>query len=238
MNKVIGNTAWLKDSALVILCAGRGKRMGGNEQKVLLDINGIPIFQHVLNFWQPYIKDIVFVVGYRAPEVEESIFHLANKGCIRVVVQKEQIGIADAIYQARNHVPEKFVVALGDCLNIGTFEIPENMQSGYALWRSDYHEQLALCCSAWCENGTIVRIVEKGRAPFVGIGTYFFEDKVFDYIRQTKPSAYRNEVEITQVLQNMIDYGERLSPVYFKGEFINVTYPEDVKQAEKIIGGE
>jgi hypothetical protein len=33
----------------------------------------------------------------------------------------------------------------------------------------------------------------------------------------------------------MIDAGERLKPVFLDGEFINLTYPEDIKYAEQLI---
>jgi dTDP-glucose pyrophosphorylase len=69
------------------------------------------------------------------------------------------------------------------------------------------------------------------------MGVYFFDKRVFDYIRKTPPSALRSEVEITDVIQNMIDAGERIAPVWFKGKYINVTYPEDIRKAEEVFAG-
>lgn len=37
----------------------------------------------------------------------------------------------------------------------------------------------------------------------MGVGTYFFTDKVFKYIENTSASKLRNEKEITDVLANM-----------------------------------
>jgi hypothetical protein len=33
----------------------------------------------------------------------------------------------------------------------------------------------------------------------------------------------------------MIESGEPVSPVWFNGDYINVTFPEDIKNAERII---
>lgn len=217
----------------IILAAGRGTRMKSELPKVLLPINRKPALQYAIDFWKPFVKRFVFVVGYKAYEI---VNYLDSQPIdYEVVGQIEQKGIAHALLQVKDRVSGAFVVQLGDCLNIGEFEYPERMTLGYGLWAGNYQKQLALCCSAWTENGDIVRVVEKGRAPYVGIGTYFFDGRVFDYIAKTLPSSYRNEIEITEVLQNMIDAGERLLPVYLKGEFVNLTYPEDIKNAEEIL---
>ena len=67
------------------------------------------------------------------------------------------------------------------------------------------------------------------------IGTYFFDRRVFDYIEREKPSSYRNEVEITDVMQHMIDSGERISPVYLHGEFVNLTCKDDIEYANELV---
>ena len=54
----------------------------------------------------------------------------------------------------------------------------------------------------------------------------------------TSPSKMRNEIEITDVMQKMIDSGEILKPVVLEGRYINITYPEDIKKAKKIIEDE
>lgn len=70
---------------------------------------------------------------------------------------------------------------------------------------------------------------------FCGMGFYFFDRKVFDYIEKAVPSPLRNEIEITDVIQNMIDAGEKISPIFFKGDYLNITYTEDLKKAREIL---
>ena len=221
----------------IILAAGRGKRMQSELPKVLIEVNGKPVLQYVIDAWKPYVDRFSFVLGYGADDVKAYLYR--NFPLPDIVIQREQRGIADAInndiLKARLRTGGTFVVALGDCINIGTFEFPDKFEIGYGLLRGNYQKQLDLCCSSWVENGRIVRVVEKGRAPYVGIGTYFLDRRVFDYIDRTPPSSYRDEIEITEVLQNMIDHGEKLTPVYLDGDFVNITYPEDIKYAEDIL---
>ena len=38
-------------------------------------------------------------------------------------------------------------------------------------------------------------------------------------------------------LQQMIDNGEKITPVFFRGDYLNVTYPEDLVKAERLLYG-
>jgi len=67
------------------------------------------------------------------------------------------------------------------------------------------------------------------------MGTYFFDKRIFDYIRKTPKSSLRNEIEITDTIQLMINSRERVSPFFFIGRYLNITYPEDIKEAEELL---
>jgi glucose-1-phosphate thymidylyltransferase len=60
------------------------------------------------------------------------------------------------------------------------------------------------------DGDRVVRIVEKPASPksnWAVIGIYFYDDNVFNIVRQLKPSA-RNELEITDVNNAYIERGE------------------------------
>lgn len=220
---------------VVILAAGRGSRMQSDIPKVMIEVAGKPILDYVMEFWiNEGAHRFVFVLGYESAMI---VKHLSKvlKRPFCLAYQKEQKGIAHAILQAEKLVPDNFIVALGDCLNLGKFTSDGGIELGYGLWVSQYHKQLELCCSARVENDRIVRIIEKAQAPYVGIGTYFFNRRIFKYIRSTQPSIYRNEIEITDVMQKAIDVGECFKPVYFYGDFVNCTTRQDIEYAEKLL---
>ena len=88
------------------------------------------------------------------------------------------------------------------------------------------------------EENLVYKVEEKPEIVsnnLCGMGFYFFDRRVFKYIEVAKPSTLRNEVEITNVIQDMIDKGERIAPVLFHGDYLNINYPRDVIRAEGIL---
>lgn len=85
-----------KETAIIILAAGKGTRMKSSLPKVLHKICGKPMIEHVLNTsigLKP--KKIITVLNEEMTDVEESINNICE-----VVYQKEQKGTADAVKPA------------------------------------------------------------------------------------------------------------------------------------------
>jgi len=248
---------WNKNSNLkcVVLCAGRGTRtrfrftlkMIKNERpkffsnlkkapKPLFKVFDKPVLGWVVDHWKKYTDDFIFVVGYKKDKVIDYIKTLPIN--YTIVEQKEPKGIAHALFLAKDHLSDNFILVLGDCICNGEFKIPENMNQGVAAWQTNNIDDIKRSFSIEHEDGKIHRVVEKPQNPpnkLCGLGFYFLNKKVLDYIDKTPPSSLRNEVEITDVLQNMIDSGEHLHMVEFGGQYLNITYPEDIEIAEKIL---
>lgn len=219
----------------VILCAGKSTRMNSNLPKVLLPLNGKPLLYHVMEMWGCEPKDFIFVLGYKAGEVIKSIPEESV-----VAIQDFQNGIADAILQAEGLIKnEKFVVALGDCIQKGRWSFPKmSPMLGVGVWETDNHEAIKSSYSVELENGYVSKVIEKPKKVannYCGMGTYFLDGRVFEYIRETPISPLRSEVEITDTIQLMINSGERVTPIFFKGEYLNITYLDDIQIAERIL---
>jgi glucose-1-phosphate thymidylyltransferase len=233
--------SWAGDAPLqcVILCAGRGKRMEPNSSvrpKVLEEVGGRPAIAHVIDYWTRFADEFVFIVGYRKEMVIEYASSLPIKS--RFIEQGEPKGIAHAIMQAEGAVSDRFVVALGDCLCKGEFIFPQAMDQGVGVWKTANEKDITQSYSIELDGPFLKRVKEKPSVVennLCGMGFYFFRKKVFDYIRETPPSALRNEVEITDVIQRMIDSGEEIRPLWFDGEYINITFPDDVERAERLL---
>ena len=204
--------------------------------KVMAKLKGISIIQHVIDYWKKYTQDFVFVVGYKKEEVIDFVNTLSINSDI--TEQKELKGIGHAVLCCENLVEEKFIVVLGDCVCKGTFDFPLNMEQGVGVWKTDNENYIKQSYSIEIENNLIKRVEEKPKRPvnnLCGMGFYFFDRIVFKYIRQTKPSILRNEIEITDVIQNMIGNNEKISPLFFKGDYINITFSRDLSTAEEIL---
>jgi NDP-sugar pyrophosphorylase family protein len=221
----------------VILVAGKGTRMNSEIPKPLIEVSGEPIIDHIVDFWEHKgVRRFIFVVGYRK---ELLIYHLDSLRLkyYNFVIQDEQKGIAHAIYQVKDLVSGKFIIALGDFIQVGGFEYPDNLDIGYSIWANHYAKYQNQGCSVrvnW--RGYITGITEKADIKYAGIGTYFFDERVFPYIKNTQPSSLRNEVEISDVMQTMIRDGQPLKAVPFYGDCVNCTTPGDIEYAEQILG--
>ncbi len=116
-----------------------------------------------------------------------------------------------------------------------------NMEQGVGVWETGNVEAIKLSYSLDVGDNHVVHVSEKPEHVLnnlCGMGFYFLDKRAFEYIELTKPSPLRGEVEITEALQNMIDNGERITPVLFRGSYLNITYPEDLARAEAFVQGQ
>lgn len=241
-----------KNLKCVVLCAGRGKRAWGftfrflfgfkkisffsnfmQKPKPLFTVHKKPLLYWIVNYWKKYTNDFVFIVGYKKEKIINYVKTLPINATF--VEQKNLSGIAHAIATAKNYISDNFVVVLGDCLCKGEFSFPEKMEHGIGVWQTNNVEDIKRSYSVEHKDGLVHRVVEKPKElinNLCGMGFFFFNKRVFDFIEKTPPSSLRNEVEITDVIQNMINGGEKVSPVFFEGQYLNVTHPEDIGRAE------
>lgn len=231
---------WLSSKGLkcVVICGGKGTRLGPMSTdiaKSLVMVSGKPVLGYIINYWKRYTKDFVFVVNFK----KEDIIDYAKGLDINAefVAEEEPKGIANALSLTKDITGERFVMVLGDCLCNGDFFIPDGMVQGVGVWQANKEEDIKRSYSIKTNNDLITEVVEKPVAlvnNLCGMGFYFFDRRVFDYIKKTLPSERTGRVEITDVIQTMIDDGEKVSPVFFDKEYLNVTFTEDIKRAEKI----
>ena len=81
------------------------------------------------------------------------------------------------------------------------------------------------------QDGRVVRVIEKPRHVtnnVKGVGLYFFDLSIFDAIRRTPRTAMRDEYEITEAIQVLIDDGVVVRTVEAVQDDINVTFPDDL----------
>lgn len=225
---------------VVMLCAGKGNRLmelGQEIPKSLVPINGAPIISYVIEYWRQFATGFIFVVGYKKDQLISYIQGLRLDVPVIFVEQERPLGIAHAVSYAEKYIDGEFAVVLGDCMCKGEFKFPKGFRQGVGVWQTDNSEYIKKSYSIEIEGDFIKRVVEKPVQlvnDLCGLGYYFFEKKAFDYIRNTPPSALRNEIEITDVIQRMIDGAEKIAPVFFSGEYINVGSKEDIAAASGI----
>lgn len=236
-------------NTIVILCAGKSSRIKKditlnnteslsndieiNDFKPLIKYKGKPLIQYTIDFWKKYCNNFVFVVGYRKQAIIDYINQTADYE-YSFVIQKEQKGIADAISVVQSIIKKKsFLVVLADCICTGDIiNFPKEDSIAIGAYATDNADLIQNGYSVEQTKDIVWRVQEKPKDTdnkLCGLGYYYFTSKVFDYIAITPPSSIREEVEITDVIQIMIDSGEVVNCFYLEGEYININYLDDLK---------
>jgi bifunctional UDP-N-acetylglucosamine pyrophosphorylase/glucosamine-1-phosphate N-acetyltransferase len=90
------------------------------------------------------------------------------------------------------------------------------------------------------QGDKVLHIIEKPKKPpsnLANAGLYVFPLSIFDAIRKTKLST-RNEYEITESLQMLIDSGDDVGFVTLSGKWLDIGRPWDLLEAnEYFLGG-
>lgn len=96
--------------SIVILAAGKGKRMNSQLPKVLHRLAGKTLLEHVVNTatkLNPAQPPIV-IYGHQGEEVRQAMAHLS----VTWIEQKEQLGTGHAVLQALPHIPDQHRVLI------------------------------------------------------------------------------------------------------------------------------
>lgn len=228
----------------VILAAGRGTRMfpfTSRWPKPILPIMGKPLLQHQVEMLKSIgIRDIFVVIGYLGYEVVRTMGNGDEFGVnLEYVEQNETLGIAHAVGRLESRVQKPFLLCLGDI-----FFVSKKLESMLKLFGKKNTK--AVLASKLEENpemirrnfaiivskdGSVKQVIEKPRYiqnKLKGCGIYLFGLEIFDAIRRTPRTAMRDEYEITEAIQIMINDGHRVVHSQIIEEDLNLTMPEDL----------
>lgn len=228
----------------VILAAGKGSRMvqlPTHLPKPVLPILGTPIIHHQLEILAKLgIKKAIIVVGYRGFEIVQMIERLPDTGVsIEYTEQEETLGIAHCLGRLEDLIDSSFMLFLGDIYfhapNINALLEEFSRPGVQGVLGAIREEDKSIIAKNFCilcdDDGRATRVIEKPRYPssdLKGVGIYVFDQVVFDAIRRTPKTAMRNEYEITDSIQIMIDDGHHVRPCACIEADLNVTDPKDL----------
>jgi NDP-sugar pyrophosphorylase family protein len=226
-------------TSCIILCGGKGTRfmpLSIDKQKGMIEVAGKPILGHIIDYWKQYCSEFIFIVSYKK---EDIIAYAKKLGINAKFIEETEIkGIANAITLAKDSVSDNFVVVLGDCICKGKFEFPKNMEMGFGVCITDNDDDIRRSFSVETKGNFVTKVVEKPQVlpnNYCGMGFYFFNRNIFRYIKETPQSKINGLVQITDCLQTAINNNVKMSPVFFYGDYLNMTNVYDIERAEKIL---
>lgn len=149
--------------SVVILAAGKGKRMASNMPKILHSLGGIPLLERVVNTVQALKVDKIHVVyGNGGSAVRDELNYLP----VHWVEQQELLGTGHAVLQALPHCQDndQVLVLYGDVplISLKTLRhlLESTPRSGLGLVVAELKNPTGLGRIIRNEMGNIIRIVE------------------------------------------------------------------------------
>ncbi|MGZ5309926.1 MAG: glucose-1-phosphate thymidylyltransferase, partial [Solirubrobacterales bacterium] len=181
-----------------------------------------------------------------APETGDEIRAAAGDGKdfgaqITYIEQDAPRGLAHAVLTGEEFLGQSpFVMYLGDNL------LRDGITELVGAFRANEPAALILLTAvadpesygvAELDGERVVRLVEKPETPpsdLALVGVYMFEPSIFDAARSIEPS-WRDELEITDAIQALIDSGKRVEPHVVKGWWKDTGRLEDMLEANRLV---
>jgi len=230
----------------LILSGGRATRLRPityTSAKQLVPVGNKPVLFHAIeSVVAAGITELGVVVGQTKDEVKAAVGDGSRWGArVTYIEQPDPLGLAHAVLISEDFIgKDRFVLFLGDnFLKGGIRSFVDEFRDG---------KQNALIILTEVPNpsemgvaevaGTrIIRLVEKPKNPpsNLGIvGIYLFDHHIFDAARAIKPS-WRNELEITDAIQYLIDSKLDVRAQIITDRWIDTGKKDDMLDVNRVI---
>ena len=218
-----------KNIRAIIPVAGIGTRLRPHTYtlpKVLLTVAGKPILGHILDkIYLEGIREATIVVGHFGEMVEEYVRKHHSNLHVDFILQDELLGLGHSIYVARetfDHDP--IFIILGDTIfDVELQAVLNSSSTSLGVKVVDDPRRFGV---AVLKNKYIERLVEKADPPVSNlalVGLYYIKHSALlkECIRTLIEEDIRtkNEYQLTDALQLMIERGERMTTFRVDGWF-------------------
>jgi glucose-1-phosphate thymidylyltransferase len=230
----------------LLLAGGHGTRLRpltytGN--KHMLPIANKPIlFYGIESIRDAGIKEIGIILG----PIKEGVVEVVGDGSkfgvkVTYIDQPEPKGLAHAVMVSKEFLgDEPFTMLLGDnLLKNGIKYLVDSFKKSkddamIVLTEVKDPQRYGI---AEVKDGKLVRTVEKPKEPKSNLavtGIYVFTHPIFGIVDKLKPS-WRNELEITDAIQGLLDQGYKVGYRMVEGWWKDTGKPEDLLEANQLV---
>lgn len=235
----------------LIACAGKGLRLYPYTEQIpksLLTIDESTILEHNIAIMRDTlaIKDIYLLVGHKKELIMKKIGSGNNLGVNINYIEVRDVGtgLAYGVLLAERYLKDRFCLILGDevYFNSNHSEILKLLEKDFsaicAVKEVKHNYIIKRNYAVEIRDGLISALIEKPEKiinNLLGCGTYIFNQDIFGYIRNTKPSMKTRRVELTDVINSMAVDKKKVYPFMLKGEYINVNSIDDYNAANYMV---
>ena len=230
----------------LILSGGKGTRLRPltyTQAKQLVPVANKPVlFYGIEALKAAGITEIGIIVGDTKEEIKRTTGDGTRWGIdISYIEQESPLGLAHAVKISEDFLEGKpFVMYLGDnILKSGITSLVEEFKGKRpnALILLTEVPNPQIFGVAELEGGRVVRLVEKPKNPASNlalVGVYMFDSHIFEAVKAIKPS-WRNELEITDAIQYLVEHGYEVQPHLVTGWWKDTGKIEDILDANRLI---
>jgi len=243
---------------VIIIAAGYGSRLGIQTKelpKALVDINGKSILERQSELLQAFgVKEIIVVTGPNKDKfTNQNLLYIED----RLYHEHEQLG---SLMEAHAHFDDELLVLFSDVLfdqKVLSKVIDSQCDIGIAVdldWKKGYDgrtqhpiEQADL---ALVENNSVINIQKNldssnnSTGEFIGIlklsqlGAKRFLDH-FSNLKSSHQGKFQNadsldKAYLTDILQDFIEKGEIITPIYIDGNWCEIDTQQDLDHARSM----
>jgi glucose-1-phosphate thymidylyltransferase len=204
-----------------------------------------PIIHYVLeDISAAGISEVVVLVGTEtAAGIQDNLNDGSRWGLnIQYVLQEKPLGLAHCVIMAEEFLRgDRFVMYLGDNLlkggicNLAADFSQANSNAMVLLTQVDDPREFGV--AGFDQNGQLEKLVEKPSDPpsdWALTGIYFFDDSILEAVHAIRPSG-RNELEITDAIQWLMDQGYTVAHRKLSGWWKDTGRPEDLLLANILV---
>ncbi|MDI6689746.1 MAG: glucose-1-phosphate thymidylyltransferase [Actinomycetota bacterium] len=230
----------------LILAGGEGTRLRPithTSAKQLIPVTNKPVLFYAIEaIKEAGIEDIGIIVGYTKDEIKAAVRDGSDwRVKVTYIEQEAPLGLAHAVKIAEGYLgDEPFVMFLGDnIIKEGITPLVkefmrEKPNAQILLARVKDPQRFGV---AELKDGKVVRLIEKPKEPpsdLALVGVYMFDKHIFEAVNNIKPS-WRNEFEITDAIQYLIDRGYNVQPHIINGWWKDTGKLEDLLEANRLL---
>jgi glucose-1-phosphate thymidylyltransferase len=230
----------------LILSGGKGTRLRPithTGAKQLIPVGNKPIlFYGVEAIRDAGITDVGIVVGDTEPEIRAALGDGSALGIKTTYIRQEApLGLAHAVKVSRDFLrDDSFVMYLGDNLILdGITPLVREFE------RDRPNSQILLAHVpnpqdfgvAELDGSRVKRLTEKPKEPksdLALVGVYMFDSNIFEAVNKIRPS-FRNELEITDAIQWLIDHDKNVNCHIISGWWKDTGKLEDMLEANRMV---